>query len=31
VVLAAVANFCEQISRAASLLCWCHMSPINSP
>jgi len=29
--LAAVANFHEHISRATSLLCWCHLSPINSP
>jgi hypothetical protein len=29
--LAAVANFREHVSRATSLLCWCHLSPINSP
>ena len=26
----AVANFCEHISRALSLLCLCSLSPINS-
>jgi hypothetical protein len=29
--LAAVANFCEHISRATFLLCRYHLSPINSP